>query len=675
MSSADKIFTNWSEDDRKKINGASQLSMEAAATRLATPDDLKAIDLACIFMGVVKVSEDDGDLGQLRTAMHKLCGKKLGLDSHWFKGLAKAVSRLRKQSKAGLSDVRNVTQIDVGQPFDKVLESTAAGIKFANKKEPSLFRTVDGVARIKRIKEAGIVAIERMDRDTYASELENQLSFYSEDDEGRRKADIAPKEVVRHLHTRSHELPVPYLKGITSAPVFGAGGLICQPGCHGSEHLFLEPAPGVNIPEIPQMVKDDDLKEARRILVQEWLGDYPFDGMTRAELEATALDGQGTPPASLLNCIGMCLEQLVRPLVNGSLPMTLIDKPSPRTGASQLAMQAKMIADGKASTQVLPKSEKERDKRFFADLMDADRETIFDNVSGRVDSPAMAKLLTDDYFGGRRLGQSEMVSLPVRKSYRMTGNNPMLTKELAERVSKVRLDARMERPGTRTGFRHPNLDAWVKTNRGKLLWALIVLVRNWHQKGKPAPAQPVAWGAYHEYVRVIGGIIGASASNWTSWQTNRESLVAESDEDDPVKQLLATWRQSGHRMLTFNAKSGICLSGLIAADEIELPVKRKAGAADCEYQAVSMGRFLMQQADRVFNIGEHLELGKSFEVEIEKGKHTKDGTQWIIKESKAQRVDGVDAANVVPVTVTPRTSRRRRRWTRPETDAVEPKAV
>ncbi|MHA6262489.1 hypothetical protein ACXYMO_04745 [Arenibacterium sp. CAU 1754] len=650
MSTADSILAKWSEDDRKAIKAAPQVSLEAAVARLsAEKDSLTAKDLACIYMGVLKTTDDDAVLGKLKAAMKQLCGKPLGLGARWFDGLAKAVGRLRQQAKQKLSDIRSATDIDAAQPFADLVKHTVIGIQFANKDAPVLFRTVDGVSRIKRLPEAGVVAIDRLDRDTFASELETSLSFFKDDGEGRRVSEIAPKEVVRHLHTRAHELPVPYLEGITSAPVFGRGGLICEPGYHASEHLYFAPAPGLVVPEVPQNVTEDDLKEAIRLLVQEWLGDYPFDGLTRDELEAAALGGDkdNPPPASLLNFIGACLEQLVRPLIAGPLPMTLIDKPSPRTGASQLAMQAKLISDGNKSTQVLPKGEEEREKRFFADLMEADREAIFDNVTGRVDSPALAKLLTDDKFKGRRLGQSEMVSMPVRKSYRMTGNNPMLTKELAERVSKVRLDARMERPGLRTGFRHPDLDAWVAKNRGKLIWALLVLVRNWYQKGKPPPASPVVWGAYSEYVRVVGGIIHAAAPNWTTWQTNRDALVAESDEDDPIKQLLATWWSSGHRMLTFSAKSGVSLSGLIMADEIELPVRRKGGASEYEYQAVAMGRFLAQQADRVFIIGEHLGTDAPFEVEIERGKHTKDGTQWVIKESKSQRVDGDGAGNVV----------------------------
>lgn len=646
---ATTIYNGWSEDDRKTIKAAPPLTLDAAVARLsAEKDSLNAKALACMFMGVLKTTEDAGDLGKLRTAMQKLCGKSLGLDAHWFKGLAKAVGRLRQQAKQKLSDIRSATDIDVSLPFAELVKHTVIGIQFANKDAPVLFRTVDGVARIKRLPEAGVVAIDRLDRDTFASELETSLSFFKDDGEGRRVSEIAPKEVVRHLHTRAHELPVPYLEGITSAPVYGSQGLICEPGYHASEQLYYAPAPGLVVPEVPQNVTEDDLKEAIRLLVQEWLGDYPFDGLTRAELEAAALGGEkdNPPPASLLNLIGAALEQHVRPLIEGPLPMTLIDKPSPRTGASQLAMQVKYITDGKRSTQVWPKSEEEREKRFFADLMAPDRETIIDNAKGRIDSQAYAKLLTDDEFEGRPLGQSKMVNLPVRKSYRMTGNNPMLTKEIAERTSKVRLDARMERPGLRTGFRHKNLNAWVGANRGKLIWALMVLVRNWHQKGKPQPESPVVWGAYDEYVRVIGGIIHAAAPNWTTWQTNRDALVAESDEDDQIKQLLAAWWSSGHRKLTFNAKKGPSLSGLIMADEIELDVRR-SGGSQYEYNAGAMGKFLAQQADRVFDIGEHLELGKPFEVEIEKGKHTGSGTAWIIKESKSQRVDGREADNVV----------------------------
>jgi len=481
MSSADSIFANWSVGDRKTIQAASQLTVDAAVARLSQSDDLNALGFACLYLGVLKTTEDDGDLGKLRTAMHTLWGKKLGLDKHWFKGLGRAVYRLRQQAKSGLGDVRHATQIDAGQPFDKVVSATAAGIKFAHRDSPEMFRTVEGVARIRRLPEANLIKVDILDRDSFTSELERKLMFFTEDSEGRRVTVPAPKEVVRNLFTRSHELPIPFLNGLVRSPVFGKGGLICEPGYHASENLYLELAPGLSVPEVPKHVTEDDLKEARRLIVQEWLGDYPFDGKSRVELEASALDGKGAPPASLLNVIGSALEQLVRPLINGPLPMTLVDAPSPGTGKGKLAGQLQILTDGESAEQTFPKREEEVEKRLLGTLQSGKQRPLYDNVTGLVNSSALAMVLTSGTFVSRTLSKSGEVEVRVSFSVTMTGNNPRFTHELTRRINRVRLDARMENPASRKGWRHKDLDVWVTKNRGKLMWALMVLVRHWLQ--------------------------------------------------------------------------------------------------------------------------------------------------------------------------------------------------
>ena len=43
----------------------------------------------------------------------------------------------------------------------------------------------------------------------------------------------------------------------------------------------------------------------------------------------------------------------------------------------------------------------------------------------------------------------------------------------------IRLDAGMEQPDRRTGFKHANIVQWAKEHRDELVTAAIVLVRNW----------------------------------------------------------------------------------------------------------------------------------------------------------------------------------------------------
>ena len=70
-----------------------------------------------------------------------------------------------------------------------------------------------------------------------------------------------------------------------------------------------------------------------------------------------------------------------------------------------------------------------------------------------------------------------------------------------------RLDARQAQPWLRTGFRHPDLEGWVATNRGRLLHALCTIVRSWWVAGRPQASALPAMGGYSGWVRTVGGIL------------------------------------------------------------------------------------------------------------------------------------------------------------------------
>lgn len=140
-------------------------------------------------------------------------------------------------------------------------------------------------------------------------------------------------------------------------------------------------------------------------------------------------------------------------------------------------------------------------------------------------------------------------------------------------------------------------------------------------------------------MRVIGGIIGAAAPNWTTWQQNRSMTVDESDEHDGIKQLLAAWWDSKKHEITVKAKKGVSLVSLAIADEIELPVTRVAGGQSCEYRSTDLGRYVAKFTESVFDIGEYLENPVvGLEVRIKRGERVKEGMTWNIIRQEPKRV-------------------------------------
>jgi site-specific DNA recombinase len=96
----------------------------------------------------------------------------------------------------------------------------------------------------------------------------------------------------------------------------------------------------------------------------------------------------------------------------------------------------------------------------------------FDNVWAAL-SPREQARLTDTIWRDRQLGLTKELTLPNRAVWAATGNNLAFSRELARRVVWIRLDARMETPEQRTGFRHPDLLAHVRRHRAELVHAAL----------------------------------------------------------------------------------------------------------------------------------------------------------------------------------------------------------
>jgi hypothetical protein len=87
----------------------------------------------------------------------------------------------------------------------------------------------------------------------------------------------------------------------------------------------------------------------------------------------------------------------------------------------------------------------------------------------------------------------------------------------------------MSRPELRTGFRHSHLLDYVMRNRGKLVGALLVMVRAWYSADCPAPRTPIL-GSFEEWARVVGGIL--ETCGVTDFLGNAEAARARACDDE-----------------------------------------------------------------------------------------------------------------------------------------------
>jgi hypothetical protein len=73
---------------------------------------------------------------------------------------------------------------------------------------------------------------------------------------------------------------------------------------------------------------------------------------------------------------------------------------------------------------------------------------------------------------------------------------------------RICLDARVDRPWLRTGFRHPDLREWAFEHRNQLVHAALLLVQNWLALGRPAGV--VRLPGFERWSEVMGGILAAA---------------------------------------------------------------------------------------------------------------------------------------------------------------------
>ena len=135
-----------------------------------------------------------------------------------------------------------------------------------------------------------------------------------------------------------------------------------------------------------------------------------------------------------------------------------------------------------------------------------------------------------------------MARVPVRCAWAATGNNPIVSNEIARRSIRIRLDARMDQPWRRTVFKHPKLLKWVRENRADLVWSLLILGRAWLAAGRPQPAEPKSLGMFEEWALVVGGIL--SHAGIDGFLGNLDEFYSDSDsEGSTLRSFVSLWAQ------------------------------------------------------------------------------------------------------------------------------------
>ena len=291
---------------------------------------------------------------------------------------------------------------------------------------------------------------------------------------------------------------LPLLDAVITHPFLNGNGdqLVTEEGYHPEERVYLQNRHPFTPAPIEQAVDDlDDL-----------FHDFPF----------------ANPTADRTNLYATIVTRICRRSYDIA-PMFMFDKPKSGTGATLLANLVAVLTTGRKSERVTYCNGEmlEFEKRVAATCRAASGVVLLDNLSGVMSSAMLAELLTaDDSFTARDLGTSRNMTFNPRNFVIVgTANNVIMAAELANRTLPVRLNAGVERPDQRTGFRHPDVKDHLVANLPKYRNAALSLVHHWLEKGKPAASElPQGLRRYPAWQRQTAAIL--EAAGFTDFAAN-----------------------------------------------------------------------------------------------------------------------------------------------------------
>jgi hypothetical protein len=388
-----------------------------------------------------------------------------------------------------------------------------------------VFRRIGTLTRVRRNEQSNPI-LEPLSEGALRGLLARTADWHRVTITGNLAAVSPPIDVVQDILALSEWPDIPPIRGIVEAPTFAPdGSLLTHAGYHPAAQLWFHCAPGLDAPVISSKPKESEIEAAREFLLYELLGEFPFED-----------------EASRAHVLVATLLPFVREMVLGPTPLHLIDAPSPGTGKGLLADVINIPATGRSATIMSEgQNDEEWRKRITAILMGGPVFVLIDNLRQRLDSPALAAALTGGTWTDRILGRTAMATLPVRAVWVATGNNITLSNEMARRAVRIRLDAKVDKPWTRSGFTHPKLREWALRNRGPLVQACLTLIQAWIVADRPAGE--ITLGSFEAWAETMGGIL--KVAGVPGFLGNTAELYQEADEETRAWRefILAWWEK------------------------------------------------------------------------------------------------------------------------------------
>jgi len=413
---------------------------------------------------------------------------------------------------------------------------------------------------------------------------------------------LTPKVAAESVCAKNNP-PIPYLKKIIYSPFFSKEGILSiKKGYQPETECFLSLDTKINrIPERPSKSDIDTAKE----WIDEILWDFPFIDQSEKA-----------------NAIAFFLVQYIRNMIDGQTPLHMFEASTPGTGKSFLV---EMLSYPFLNSPIPAKNEitdnVELRKQITTSLMSDTPIIFFDNLNFQIDSGIIASAATNPMWNDRLLGINREVNLLVRCLWALSANNPQMSKENLRRTVRIRQDARMEYPELRDTrkFRHPDLRGWVKTNRGHLIWAALVLCQNWIAQKSPLAKNPPIMGSFEAWVETLAGIMECAGIE--GFLANAQSFREDADEESSaLRAFISSW------WTEFKSNEVTTKELFPLVDREGIPLKLTA-KSDRGIQ-IQFGNLVKKLKDRRFNIKFD---DVAFDVTVSRGMIKHSVASWQLK--------------------------------------------
>jgi putative DNA primase/helicase len=439
----------------------------------------------------------------------------------------------------------------------------------ARNQPPVLFRHGDIVSRVEK-NDSGSPVLREMTKDRMCGFLADIIRWQRETKQDGLIDALPPPHVVKNI-LATPNIPLPVLERITYAPVFAPNGeLQTGAGYNAATRCLYYPRPGFVLPPVPERPTMDDIRRARELICEPFL-DFPFVG-----------------EAELAHTIAAVLLPFALTFIDGPTPLHLIEKPSPGTGATLLTnIIGSIIAGENPALMTEASDDKDWRQRITSTLLEGPCIVFIDNIKRKLDSGSLSAALTATYWKDRILGLSKNATLPIRCLWLASGNNPILSHEIARRVVRIRIEAPGATPWLGRTFKHPKVEEWVSEHRGELVWAVLTLIRAWLAQGRTKGTQVL--GMFDSWSHVIGGIL--DSAEIPGFLTNLAELYESSDvEVSYWGEFTAAW---------WDAYKGQAV-GVTDLFSLAVNALLNLGEGNEQSQKVRLGNQLKRMKDRQF---------------------------------------------------------------------------